>query len=151
MYLFTFVILAFRPSSTYLQRMEAKYCSNCYHQRPISAFLNYSSAGPASKVLATCINCRNAGRKYDKKRKTSRQLGPENPPVPSESSISANNPRREPPIRGPIRGHLPPLIYQRRVPNLLDLLHLCQLPNPRLNLAFFRPRNGSLYRSLTLR
>jgi hypothetical protein len=61
--------------------MEAKYCSGCAQKRPISSFFKDPSAGPNGWVLASCIGCRTAMQKYTKKRKASRQLGPNNPPV----------------------------------------------------------------------
>ena len=61
--------------------MDTKCCSTCAHTRPISSFLKDTSAAPNSRVFATCIPCREVRRRSTSKRKASRQLAPDHPPI----------------------------------------------------------------------
>jgi len=99
--------------------MDTKYCSGCYQKRPISSFLRDPSAGPNSRVLASCIRCRAAKEKYNKKRKALQQLDPNIPPkrraiatTRPKPSIPPPNPRREPlfPLLNPPESRLETII-----------------------------------------
>ena len=105
--------------------MDTKYCSGCYQKRPISSFLRDPSAGPNSRVLASCIGCRAAKEKYNKKRKALQQLDPNIPPkrraiatTHPKPSIPPPNPRREPlfPLLNPPESRLETPIYKPTPP-----------------------------------
>lgn len=70
--------------------MDTKYRSACAKTLPITSFRKNASAALGSKVFALGFPCREAqARASKKKRKALRQLGPENPLIPPETSIPA--------------------------------------------------------------
>ncbi len=70
--------------------METKYCSTYAYPRLISSFLKDTSTPPNSRVYVICIPCRETTRRSVRKRKASRQLAPENPPILLDTSIPIN-------------------------------------------------------------
>ena len=117
--------------------MDSKYCSTCLQRYPLSSFC-LDASDPTSKVLATCLRCRERRAVWKTKRKALGQLDPniptkkhliqpENlstgpklstlPPdrrlIQPESSIRVSlppsiPPRPEPSIRAPISPPIPP-------------------------------------------
>ena len=99
--------------------MDTKYCSGCYQKRPISSFLKDPSAGPNSRVLASCIGCCAAKERYNKKQKASHQLGPNNLLICLEALIPSDNIHAETPV--------PPNLLESRLEIPMPLL--VQPPN----------------------
>jgi hypothetical protein len=60
--------------------MDTKCYSTYAHTRPISSFLKDTSAAPNNKVFV-CIPYREALNRCVNKRKASRQLAPDHPPI----------------------------------------------------------------------
>ena len=91
--------------------MDTKCCSSCAHTLPITSFLKDASAAPNSRVFAVCFPCRERVTRSRNKRKASRQLGPETPIIPLETSIPANilNIEASFPAWVPIQAPLQPL------------------------------------------
>jgi len=70
--------------------MDTKCCSNCACTLPITSFLKDASAILGSRAFTTCFQCWESAKRSRNKQKASRQLGPETPLVPLETSIPAN-------------------------------------------------------------
>jgi len=91
--------------------MDPKYCSCYIRKLPITSFLQNASAAPGSKVFATCFPCRERTGLLAKKRKASRQLGPEttvDPPVTIDPTNLLTTEAAFP-VQIPIRAPLQPL------------------------------------------
>ncbi len=56
--------------------MDSKYCSACMKKLLLSSFVKNASADPHSKVLSTCIACRDKSKK--------RRAAQPGPPIPSK-------------------------------------------------------------------
>jgi hypothetical protein len=100
--------------------MDSKYCSACAKKLPISSFLKDASANPGSKVLKTCLLCRN---KSKSKRKALQPLDPNipakrqrPPPVEPLTHLEPLHPHRNPveSLKSPPEpAVLPPLLKTR--------------------------------------
>jgi hypothetical protein len=78
------VLIAVKPG------IDTKCCSACAHTRLISSFLKDTSAAPNSRVFALCIPCHEVKRRSASKRKASRQLAPDHPPILPDTPMPIN-------------------------------------------------------------